>query len=243
MTSLTLKPGVGRIENYAFYECSGLSSVTIPGSVGTIGRYAFYSCAGLKNVVIQDGVTLIGDCAFEECVNLSGITIPDSVVSIGYDILYNSPAQLTCSPGSYAYQYALREGYIKQATGNTQTPAPSQNIWTTAYGGNGNYENLGNGQVAFVSLRNKKVTSASIPNVLKIDGKSYKVTQIKAKAFAGCKKLKKITIYAKSLKKVGKAAFKGIHKKAKIKVPKAKLKAYKKLFKGKGLAKSAKITK
>lgn len=79
--------------------------------------------------------------------------------------------------------------------------------------------------------------------MLIVAGKSYKVTQIKAKAFAGCKKLKKITIYAKSLKKVGKAAFKGIHKKAKIKVPKAKLKAYKKLFKGKGLAKSVKITK
>ena len=69
------------------------------------------------------------------------------------------------------------------------------------------------------------------------------IKEIGNKAFSGCKKLQKITIKSKQLKKVGAKAFKGIHKKAKIKVPKAKLKAYKKLLKGKGQAKSVKITK
>ena len=45
------------------------------------------------------------------------------------------------------------------------------------------------------------------------------------------------------LKKVGKKAFKGTDKLAKLKVPKKKLKAYKKLLKGKGLSKTVKITK
>ena len=60
------------------------------------------------------------------------------------------------------------------------------------------------------------------------------VTDIGASAFEGCKSLKKITIKSKSLKSVGKKAFKGIYKKAKIMVPKAKYRAYKKRLKGKG---------
>ena len=109
-------------------------------------------------------------------------------------------------------------------------------------------------------------TTVTVPDKVKAGGKTYKVTKISAnafakckklksvtigknikeignKAFSGCKKLQKITIKSKQLKKVGAKAFKGIHKKAKIKVPKAKLKAYKKLLKGKGQAKSVKITK
>lgn len=64
------------------------------------------------------------------------------------------------------------------------------------------------------------------------------VTTIGKKAFAGCKKLKKITIKSKKLRSVGKKAFKGISKNAVIKVPKAKKKAYTKLLKNKGQARS-----
>ena len=69
------------------------------------------------------------------------------------------------------------------------------------------------------------------------------VTTIGKKAFAGCKNIKNIIVKSKSLKKIGKNAFKGINKTAKIKVPKNKLKAYKKLFKKAKLAKSIKVTK
>lgn len=72
-----------------------------------------------------------------------------------------------------------------------------------------------------------------------------KVTEIGKQAFYGCKKLKKITIKTKSLtsKKVGSKAFKGIYSKATVKVPKSKLKAYKKLLKAKGIGAKAKIIK
>ena len=71
------------------------------------------------------------------------------------------------------------------------------------------------------------------------------LAKIGANAFAGCKNLKTIRIASTSLtkKSVGKNAFKGIHKKAVIKVPKKKLKAYQKFLKGKGQAKSVKIKK
>lgn len=72
-----------------------------------------------------------------------------------------------------------------------------------------------------------------------------KVSRIGKQAFFGCKKLKNITIKTKKLttKTVGSKAFKGIHAKAAIKVPKAKLAAYKKLLRAKGAGKNVKIKK
>lgn len=78
----------------------------------------------------------------------------------------------------------------------------------------------------------KKLTNAVI-------GKNIKI--IEKNAFFKCPKLKKITIKSTKLKSVGKNALKGIHAKAKIKVPAKKLKAYKKLLKGKGQKNSCTI--
>lgn len=63
--------------------------------------------------------------------------------------------------------------------------------------------------------------------------------------FPVVKKLKNIKITSTQLtkKSIGKNVFKGIDKKAVIKVPKKKLKVYKSIFKGKGQAKSVKIKK
>ena len=112
----------------------------------------------------------------------------------------------------------------------------------------------------------KKTTSIAIPSVLNIKGVKYQVTSIAPKAFmnnkklkkvvipatirsigkkafAGCKNLKKITVKTPYLtkKSVGAKAFKGIHAKAAIKVPKKQKKAYTSLFKAKGVGKKVKI--
>ena len=119
-------------------------------------------------------------------------------------------------------------------------------------------------QTVKVSSVDKKAKSVVIPATVDVAGKQYAVTEIPAKAFANSKKLKavtigknvksigakafykcpalkKITVKSTVLKKVGKAALKGINSKATIKVPKKKLKAYKKIFKGKGQSKKVKI--
>ncbi len=72
-----------------------------------------------------------------------------------------------------------------------------------------------------------------------------KVKKIGKSAFYGCKKLKSITIKSKMLtgKNVGGMAFKGIHAKAAIKVPKSKLSAYKKLLRAKGIGAKVKVVR
>lgn len=122
-------------------------------------------------------------------------------------------------------------------------------------------------EVTYLSPKNTKKTSITIPATVDINGYTYKVTEIAPKAFKNnkklksvtigknvkkigkeafynCKKLKKITIKSNVLKSVGKNAIKGINKKATIKVPKKQLKKYKKLFKSKtGYKQSMKIKK
>lgn len=81
---------------------------------------------------------------------------------------------------------------------------------------------------------NKKVTNLTV-------GKN--VTKIGKNAFSGCKNLKTLTIRSTKLTKKGLAgsSFKGISKKTMVKVPKNKLKAYKKLLQSKGLDKKVKV--
>ena len=113
--------------------------------------------------------------------------------------------------------------------------------------------------VAYASSKTNS-SSVVISDEVKINGKKYKVTEIKANAFKNNKNIKKITI-GKNIKKIGKNAFYGckklkkiiikttkltkksvgenafakINKKAKVKVPKKKLKTYKKVLKARGI--------
>ena len=116
------------------------------------------------------------------------------------------------------------------------------------------------------SAAKKKAKTVVIPKTVKVDGVNYKVTAIAEKAFAGNKKLKtvvigadiekigakafykcvnlkKVTIQTTKLtaKTVGAKAFAKIHKKAVVKVPKAKKKAYKKWLKKRGIGGKQKI--
>ena len=79
-----IKKGVTSICEFAFGDCTSLTSVTIPDSVTSIGDYAFYDCTSLTSVAIPDSVTSIGECTFCGCESLTSVTIPDSVTSIGY---------------------------------------------------------------------------------------------------------------------------------------------------------------
>ena len=85
LTSITIPNSVTSIGNSAFYVCSSLTSITIPDGVTSIGNCAFYGCSSLTSITIPDGVTSIRIWAFYGCSSLTSITIPDGVTSIGYE--------------------------------------------------------------------------------------------------------------------------------------------------------------
>ncbi len=62
------------IYQYAFYNCTDITSVIIPEGVNAIGTYAFYNCVGLKSLTIGEDVASIGNYAFYNCYALESIS-------------------------------------------------------------------------------------------------------------------------------------------------------------------------
>ena len=84
LTSMTIPSGVTSIGIAAFEGCSGLTSLTIPSGVTSIGIGAFSGCSGLTSLTIPSSVTEIGESAFQGCSGLTSLTILSSVTSIGW---------------------------------------------------------------------------------------------------------------------------------------------------------------
>ncbi len=120
---LVFDDAITSIGNYAFQNCSSLTSLTIPDSVTEIGEAVFYGCSSLKEFKgkfasedgrclvidgklvafatfgltqysIPDSVTSIGDYAFYDCTSLTSVTIGNSVTSIGGDAFKNCTGEL-----------------------------------------------------------------------------------------------------------------------------------------------------
>ena len=131
----------------------------------------------------------------------------------------------------------------------------------------GNYVyQVKNNKATFFYRTNDNLTKITVPATIKYKGKSIPVAAIQKDAFKGMKKLKTVII-GKNVKKIGKnafrscpklnnitikttkltaknvgaSAFKGISKKAIVKCPKAKKKAYRKILLKKGMKTSVKF--
>ncbi|MDR0913970.1 MAG: leucine-rich repeat protein [Oscillospiraceae bacterium] len=83
----------------------------IPNSVTSIGDYAFSDCTALTSVTIPNSVTKIGFCAFYYCDSLTSVTIGNSVTSIG-EAAFASCYGLTisCYEDSNAHSYVINNG-------------------------------------------------------------------------------------------------------------------------------------
>lgn len=84
-TEVIVPEGIKHIADYAFENCSQLSSVVLPESLETIGIGAFKSCTSLNEISLPENVEYIGSYAFNSCSSLSEIVIPEKV-----DTLHNS---------------------------------------------------------------------------------------------------------------------------------------------------------
>ena len=188
---------VTSIGNYAFSNCSGLTSVTIPNSVTSIGNSAFEGCSGLSSVTIPNSVTSIGYGAFYACRDLTSVTIPNSVTSIGDDAFYmvkhiEYHGNATGSPWGAISMNGYTEGDFVYSD-NTKT-----NL--LAYIGTGGDVTILNsvtsiGNSAFEGCSG--LSSVTIPN---------SVTSIGDYAFCDCSGLTSLTI-PNSVTSIGKRAF------------------------------------
>ena len=80
---------VTSIGDYAFSDCSSLTSIEIPDSVTSIGSFAFFYCESLTSITIPDSVTSIGEWAFASCTNLIDIYCEAESQPYGWDSHWN----------------------------------------------------------------------------------------------------------------------------------------------------------
>lgn len=251
-----------KIGTAAFKGCNNLHEIKVPEGVKVIENDTFSGCQNLNVIELPDSLTTIGDNAFENCQNIHKMVIPKNVTYIS-NTTFNGvdPEKLTGVDTS------------KNAYAQTRVKKPLPKKGSTFKIGKLVYKisksHATKGTVAVVKAKDKKQKSLAVPATVNINGYDFKVTSIANKAFKknkkltsivigqnvktigkeafrDCSKLKKITVKSKVISKVNKNAFKGIHKKAKIKLPKMsskKYKKYKKKFSKKGQAKTVKITK
>lgn len=211
---------VTSIKDDLFKNNKKVTRITIGSYIEKIEKEAFSGCTALSSVTIGDGVEQIGQKAFYGCKKLKTVTIGSNskLKTIGVSAFQNCTALKKVTIPNSVQKIDKKAFYNckKLATVTINKKGKLTTIGDSAFG-------------KCVALK-----SILLPNKFKTLG---------ASAFYNCKKLKTITIKSTYLKSVGKNAFKGIYKKATIKVPKKKLSAYKKLLKGKGQKSTVKIKK
>ncbi len=190
LTSVTIPEGVSTIGNYAFQNCSRLTSIIIPESVTSFGSYAFRDCSSLTSITIPENVTEIGNSAFKDCTTLASITIPESVTSIRSSAFQNCSSLTSITiPNRVSTIFSYT---FYNCSGLTSVTIPNS---VSTIGGR-----------AFEGCR--RLTSITIPEGVSTIGNSAfqncsgltsvtipeNVTEIGNSVFLGCRSLTSVTI-------------------------------------------------
>ena len=127
----TIKNGTRIIADYAFRDCSSLTSVTIPNSVTSIGSSAFGYCYRLTSITIPESVTSIGDWAFENCSSLNtiyvGATTPPE---LGTSTFAGTPSPLCYIPcgTKAAYEASAWASQVSEFVEDCDNGSYSRNV-------------------------------------------------------------------------------------------------------------------
>ena len=92
ITGVVLPATVTTISDYAFYNCSALTSVTIESGsqLVEIAACAFAYCGALESLNLPDGLVTIGSYAFANSTKLFEIDVPAGLQSLGSNAFYNT---------------------------------------------------------------------------------------------------------------------------------------------------------
>lgn len=86
---LKIPENVTSLGNFAFYDCSYISSVSMPNNVIIIGESTFEKCRGIKTLKLSDNLQIIKKAAFKGCNSMNTVTIPAVVEFIYQEAFAN----------------------------------------------------------------------------------------------------------------------------------------------------------
>lgn len=218
---------VTSIGDWAFWNCSSLTSVTIPNTITSIGGYAFWNCSSLTSVTIPNKVTNIDGGAFDGCSSLTSINIPNSVTTIGKEAFANCSSLKQINVDDNNTQYSSKDGVLfnKDKTTLIQYPMAKNN---TSYVIPNSVTTID-----FVAFSNcSYLKGVTIPNsVTEICGGAFSdcisltsisipnsVTIIDRRAFYNCSSLKMVEI-PNSVTAIGVYAFYGCSSLTSVSIP------------------------
>ena len=81
--SVSIPDGVTSIAEYAFHDCSLLTSIPLPDSLLSVDTAAFMGCSSLSEMELPVGVTEIPIFAFDGCTSLTSFTVGKYIEKIG----------------------------------------------------------------------------------------------------------------------------------------------------------------
>ena len=89
------------VGNFAFWNCSSLTSLVLPDCLTQVGRLAFGKCSSLTSVVLPNSLTQLNDGAFAGSSSLTSVVLPDSLTQLG-DGAFGACSSLTSVVMSYS---------------------------------------------------------------------------------------------------------------------------------------------
>ena len=223
LRKIEIPSGVTSIGDVAFRGCSGLTEIKIPSGVTTIGDEAFCGCSGLTKIEIPASVTSIGEGVFWGCDDLTIYCYAGSYAET-YVKEEGIPYHIIVSSDESPSGPSDGEPIVKPSETPGQKPTDSVQIQD----GKNTYEIKDGKTAVYIGTTDRKTKNVKIPDDITVNGKKYPVTAVADKAFqnmnvtgvtlggslksigesafAGCRKLKKITIKG-NVTKIGKKAF------------------------------------
>ena len=204
LTSLILPSNVTSIGYSAFYGCICLTSLTLPSSVTSIGSSAFEGCRSLTSLILPSSVTSIGSSAFSGCSGLTSLTLPSSVTSIGWATFSGCSGLTSLTLPSSVTSIDGRAFYGCSSLFGLTLPSSVTSIGSSAF-------------EACYGL-----FSLTLPS---------SVTEIGESAFRGCCSLASLTLPS-SVTEIGESAFRGCSSLASLTLPSSVTSIGKSAFEG-----------